>query len=103
MECRLQSAVFSNSLWRTQSTTAKKAGRTKQTEKDFAIQYGSGSLSGFLSSDTVRLGDSIEIKDQKKFAEADEGTRIDVPFRQVRWDLRIGIQRNCSRRRLAGI
>ena len=48
---------------------SEKSRSYKANGEDFAIQYGSGSLSGFLSSDTVRLGDSIEIKDQK-FAEA---------------------------------
>ena len=81
---------------------SEKSRSYKANGEDFAIQYGSGSLSGFLSSDTVRLGDSIEIKDQK-FAEATKEPGLTFPFRQVRWDLRIGIQRNCSRRRLAGI
>src|ERR1700712_5217505 len=36
----------------------------------FAIQYGSGSLSGFVSKDTVTIGD-LKIKDQL-FAEATE-------------------------------
>lgn len=40
----------------------------KKNGSDFAIQYGSGSLEGFVSRDTVTIGD-LSIKDQD-FAEA---------------------------------
>lgn len=40
----------------------------KQNGTDFKIQYGSGAMEGFLSTDTLKIG-SIEIKDQT-FAEA---------------------------------
>uniref|UniRef100_A0A093XVD3 Vacuolar protease A n=1 Tax=Talaromyces marneffei PM1 TaxID=1077442 RepID=A0A093XVD3_TALMA len=55
--CYLHSKYDSSS-----SSTYKKNG------SDFAIQYGSGSLEGFVSRDTVTIGD-ITIKDQD-FAEA---------------------------------
>ena len=61
--------VFSNSLRRARKVRQRKSRSYEPNGEDFAIQYGSGSLSGFLSSDTVRLGNSIEIKDQT-FAEA---------------------------------
>ncbi|KAL2829705.1 aspartic peptidase domain-containing protein [Aspergillus cavernicola] len=40
----------------------------KQNGSEFAIQYGSGSLSGFVSQDTLQIGD-LKVKDQL-FAEA---------------------------------
>ena len=55
--CYLHSKYDSSS-----SSTYKKNG------SDFAIQYGSGSLEGFVSRDTVTIGD-LSIKDQD-FAEA---------------------------------
>lgn len=50
----------------------------KKNGSDFEIRYGSGSLSGFVSQDTVRIGD-IEIKKQD-FAEATEEPGLAFAF-----------------------
>lgn len=54
------------------STTYKKNG------SDFEIRYGSGSLSGFISQDTVQIGD-IKVKNQL-FAEATEEPGLAFAF-----------------------
>src|SRR3984885_5832269 len=50
----------------------------KKNGSSFAIQYGSGSLTGFVSQDTVSIGD-LKIKDQL-FAEATEEPGLAFAF-----------------------
>ena len=61
-ECGSIACYLHNKYDSSSSSTYKKNGT------EFAIRYGSGSLTGFVSEDTVRIGD-LEIEDQL-FAEA---------------------------------
>ncbi|KAL2222886.1 aspartic endopeptidase Pep2 [Thermoascus aurantiacus ATCC 26904] len=61
-QCGSIACYLHNKYDSSESSTYKKNG------SEFSIRYGSGSLSGFVSNDVVRIGD-LEIKDQD-FAEA---------------------------------
>lgn len=61
-QCQSIACFLHNKYDSSKSTTYHRNG------SDFSIRYGSGSLSGFVSKDTVSIGD-LEIKDQL-FAEA---------------------------------
>ena len=63
-QCSSISCFLHNKYDSSSSSTYQKNG------SEFAIRYGSGSLSGFVSQDTVKIGD-LEIEDQH-FAEATE-------------------------------
>ena len=71
-ECSSIACYLHNTYDHSASSTYKKNG------SDFAIRYGSGSLSGFISQDTVQIGD-IKIKGQD-FAEATEEPGLAFAF-----------------------
>ncbi|KAJ2513173.1 aspartic proteinase precursor [Coemansia sp. RSA 2049] len=71
-ECSSIACYFHTKYDHSQSSTYKPNGT------DFAIHYGSGSLEGYLSQDTVRIGD-LEIKGQD-FAEATKEPGLTFAF-----------------------
>lgn len=63
----------------------------KENGTEFSIQYGSGSLSGFVSQDTIKIGD-IEVKNQD-FAEATSEPGLAFAFGRFDGILGLGYDR----------
>lgn len=57
---------------------------------DFAIQYGSGSVTGFFSKDTVTLAQDIAVKHQK-FAEVNDALGMGVGYIMGKFDGILGL------------
>lgn len=68
----------------TQSTDYEEDG------SDFAIQYGSGSVTGFFSKDTVTLAQDIAVKHQK-FAEVNDALGMGVGYIMGKFDGILGL------------
>jgi len=57
---------------------------------DFEIQYGSGSVSGFFSKDSVTLADDLVVKDQR-FAEVSDAGGLGVAYSLGKFDGILGL------------
>lgn len=68
----------------TQSTDFEEDG------SDFAIQYGSGSVTGFFSKDTVTLAQDIAVKSQK-FAEVNDALGMGIGYVMGKFDGILGL------------